>query len=341
MGAKRLSAGRRTNVALLLLLALALASGGLTFAIGSGLVRWIVIAHGVAGLAILLLAPWKSVIASRGLRRRRRGSWASIALSILVAVAILSGVGHATGVLRSVGGVSAMQLHVGTALASIPLAVWHVVARRVRPRCTDLSRRAVLRTGALLGGSALVYGAVEGLVAATSLPGGARRSTGSYERGSFRPSEMPVTQWLNDHVPEIDAESWTLTVRWASVEWAWSYQELAAFEDRVRATLDCTGGWYAEQEWDGVFLWRLLPGLGEARSLGIGSSTGYGRRFPLADSANLLLATRVGGAPLSAGHGFPARIVAPGRRGFWWVKWVDAVEVSVTPWWWQSPFPLT
>jgi len=341
VGAKRLSAGRRTNLALLLLLALALASGGLAFAIGSRLVRWIVIAHGLAGLAILLLVPWKSAIAGRGLRRSRRGSWASIAFSVLVAVAILSGIGHATGILGSAGGVTAMQLHVGAALASIPLAVWHVAARRVRPRRTDLSRRVMLRTGVLLGGSALAYGALEGLVAVTSLPGGARRSTGSYERGSFRPGEMPVTQWLNDHVPEIDAESWELTVRSASGERAWSYQELAAFEDRVRATLDCTGGWYAEQDWDGVFLWRLLPGFDEARSLGIGSATGYGRRFPLADSANLLLATRVGGAPLSAGHGFPGRIVAPGGRGFWWVKWVDAVEVSVTPWWWQSPFPLT
>jgi DMSO/TMAO reductase YedYZ molybdopterin-dependent catalytic subunit len=32
----------------------------------------------------------------------------------------------------------------------------------------------------------------------------------------------------------------------------------------------------------------------------------------------LLLATRVGGAPLEPRHGFPARLVAPGRRGFWW-----------------------
>ncbi|MDT5134639.1 MAG: hypothetical protein QOE41_3950, partial [Mycobacterium sp.] len=34
------------------------------------------------------------------------------------------------------------------------------------------------------------------------------------------------------------------------------------------------------------------------------------------------------------------RIVAPGRRGFWWVKWVASVEVVDEPWWWQPPFPL-
>jgi DMSO/TMAO reductase YedYZ molybdopterin-dependent catalytic subunit len=36
-----------------------------------------------------------------------------------------------------------------------------------------------------------------------------------------------------------------------------------------------------------------------------------------------------------------ARLVAPGRRGYWWVKWVTAVEPSSVPAWLQSPFPLT
>jgi DMSO/TMAO reductase YedYZ molybdopterin-dependent catalytic subunit len=51
--------------------------------------------------------------------------------------------------------------------------------------------------------------------------------------------------------------------------------------------------------------------------------------------------TRLGGEPLSPDHGFPARIVAPARRGFWWVKWVARIELSPIPWWLQSPFPLT
>ncbi|NUR17262.1 MAG: molybdopterin-dependent oxidoreductase, partial [Dermatophilaceae bacterium] len=43
---------------------------------------------------------------------------------------------------------------------------------------------------------------------------------------------------------------------------------------------------------------------------------------------------------LSAGHGGPVRLVAPGRRGFWWVKWVDRVGVDDRPSWSQPPFPL-
>ena len=70
------------------------------------------------------------------------------------------------------------------------------------------------------------------------------------------------------------------------------------------------------------------------------SATGYDRRFGLDEVPGLLLATRAAGAPLSPGHGFPARLVVPGRRGFWWVKWVVRIEADPVPAWWQSPFPI-
>ena len=43
---------------------------------------------------------------------------------------------------------------------------------------------------------------------------------------------------------------------------------------------------------------------------------------------------------LSAGHGFPLRLAAPGRRGYGWVKWISEVEVSRDPGWLESPLPL-
>jgi DMSO/TMAO reductase YedYZ molybdopterin-dependent catalytic subunit len=148
-----------------------------------------------------------------------------------------------------------------------------------------------------------------------------------------------VTQWLDDQVPSLDAASWRLRVRAGASVREWSWRELDGFSDRLRATIDCTGGWYAEQEWQGVWLDRLLPG--GRGSVVVTSVTGYRRRFPASERGRLLLATRVGGRPLEDGHGFPARIVAPGRRGFWWVKWVREVELDGEPWWWQPPFPLT
>ena len=96
---------------------------------------------------MLALAPWKSAIVRRGLARRAgTGRWVSVAFGVLVLLAVAAGLAHATGALASLGPVSAMQVHVGAALATLPLLAWHAAARGgARPRRTDLSRRALLR----------------------------------------------------------------------------------------------------------------------------------------------------------------------------------------------------
>jgi DMSO/TMAO reductase YedYZ molybdopterin-dependent catalytic subunit len=333
--------GRRTNLALLAALLLAFATGTGVVAAGSSPGRWVALAHGVVGVTVLLLVPWKTRIVRRGLRRARRSRWASLLLAALACVTLLTGVGYATGLLRSLGGTRGMWLHVAAALALAPLALWHVLARPARPRRTDLSRRTLLRAGAVGAAAAGVYLATDALVGAAQLPGARRRFTGSYDTGSFDPASMPNTVWLDDRTPRVDPEAWRLVVADAGGERTLALAELAAFETRVRAVLDCTGGWYAEQDWTGVPVSSLLRGRGGARSLLVRSATGYWVRFPVRDLDRLLLATRVGGAPLAPRHGFPARLVAPGRRGFWWVKWVDRIELQDTPWWWQPPFPVT
>lgn len=329
-------AGRRTNLALFAALSVAFLTGALAFGIGSGWNRWATAAHAIAGFVIVLLTPWKSVIARRGLRRRRRGRLTSVAFTALAAVAVLSGVLHSTG-LAAIGDLTSMQIHVGAALIALPLAAIHIVGRRVRLDRSDASRRQLLRSGTLIAGAALTYAVVEGGSKLASLPGGTRRFTGSFEAGSLDPDEMPVTQWLNDSVPSIDIEDWALAIGGRAL----TYADVSQWTDTVTATLDCTGGWWAEQEWSGVLLSRLLPADSNGRSIVVESATGYERRFPISDASKLLLATRAGGRPLSPGHGYPARIVAPGRRGFWWVKWVVSIEVSDRPWWIQSPFPVT
>jgi DMSO/TMAO reductase YedYZ molybdopterin-dependent catalytic subunit len=337
---------------LLVVLVAALATGGLAFAAGTGWGRPVVVAHTLAGLAVLVLAPWKSPIVRRGLARRAGpGRWASVTFGVLVLVAVAAGLAHATGTLAGLGPVSAMQVHVGAALAAVPLLVWHTLARGgARARRTDLSRRALLRAGVVAAGAGLALLAVEGVTRLAGLPGARRRFTGSLPvttaGATASPARIPVTQWLDDRVPVLDPAAWSLRVGAGDATRDWRYEELAGFGDRVEAVLDCTGGWYARATWEGVRLDRLLPpgsleGAGTTASLVVTSATGYRRRLPLADARNLYLATRLGGHPLGAGHGFPVRLVAPGRRGFWWVKWVVSVEVDPTPWWRQPPFPLT
>jgi hypothetical protein len=330
-------AGRRTNLTLLVALGAAVGTGVLAFAIGTEANAWATVAHSGAGLAIVLLTPWKSLIIKRGLRRRRPHTAASLLLTLFVVVALVAGLLHSSGALSHLGSVSAMQLHVGAALAALPFALWHVRTRRVRLHHTDMARRQALKAGALLGGSAIAYAGLESIIRLSSLPGAERRFTGSYERGSMKPEAMPVTQWLDDRVPTPDEPRTSIEISGRK----WSIAELSRYEDRVRATLDCTGGWFAEQDWTGVWLDRLIEAGRGARSIEVISATGYRRSFPLGDAPRLLLATRAAGEALSPGHGFPARIVAPGRRGFWWVKWVTRIDTTDRPWWLQLPFPPT
>jgi DMSO/TMAO reductase YedYZ molybdopterin-dependent catalytic subunit len=332
---------RVTNLVLLVALLLTFATGVGAVATGSARGRWVVIAHGVVAIALILLTPWKSLVIRRGLRRRRPSRWASLLLAGLVVTTLLLGLGHSTGLVRSVGGIAAMWLHIAIALALVPLAIWHILARRVRVRRTDLSRRLLLRIGVLGVAAAGLYAASGWAVALAAGRGARRRFTGSYEVGSFDPPSMPNVIWLDDSTPTVDAGGWRLTIVDGAGRYELTLSQLRLFDVRLRATLDCTSGWYAHQDWTGAPISALLRDLGDARSVLVHSVTGFWVRFPMRDVKHLLLATGVGGQPLSTGHGFPARLVAPDRRGFWWVKWVDRIELQSVPAWWQSPFPLT
>lgn len=328
-------AGSGTNQGLAVALALAVVTGLVMYALGTGWNLWATALHGAAGIVVLALSPWKSAIVRRGLQRRhlRRAS-VSLLLLAAVALTLVTGYLHRAGG-RDLGPLLVMQVHVGAAVVSLVSLLWHMRARPSQFRDNGLDRRAFLRGAALLGGSAAV-----GL----ALPHASRRYTRSLERGSFSPTAMPVVQWFDDDVPRLTGGDWELVV--GTRTW-----RLAELEELARsgagahslAALDCTGGWYAWQHWSGVDLRALLDasGIDRGRSVRLESCTGYSRRLPYPDRGDLLVALRADDRPLSPGHGFPARLVAPGRRGFWWVKWLKSIEADDTPWWWQPPFPLT
>ncbi|HEX2153005.1 MAG TPA: molybdopterin-dependent oxidoreductase [Acidimicrobiia bacterium] len=329
--------GRRTNLALAILLMAAAATGLASQAIG---VDWpvdLAVLHGMAALAVVLLAPWKNAVIRRGLAKKRPGRGASLALLTLVVVTLASGLLHSHGVVTGIGPLTTMQIHIGGAILTLALAVDHFRRHPVKPRRLDVDRRAFLRGSLLTIAAAGMWLSWEKVLGLVGAPGRQRRFTGSHERGSYDPGGFPVTSWLDDATPSIDESQWTVDVGGRRLTLA-DLESLP--QESFAAVIDCTGGWYSQQDWSGVRLDRLVEGTGR-RSFVAWSHTGYARRFPMTDLGATWLVTRVGGKHLSAGHGYPARIVAPGRRGFWWVKWVVRIETSTLPWWVQSPFPLT
>jgi hypothetical protein len=241
---RRAPPARLTNLTLLAALLVAFGTGAAAVATGSPRGRWVVVLHGIAALAVVVLGPWKARVVRGGLRRARASRWFSLLLAALAVVTVLAGLGYSTGLARSVAGVRGMWIHVAAPLALVPLASWHVLARRTRPRRGDLSRRTLLRTGAIGLASAGLYAATAGAVSLAGLPGGRRRFTGSYQVGSFDPASMPETIWLDDPVPEVDPDGWRLVVVDAVGRREWTLTELSTVDIRVTATLDCTSGWY-------------------------------------------------------------------------------------------------
>ena len=353
---RRVRDRRRTNLALAGLLVAAVLTGVGANTIGTDWPVDLIAVHGVVTVGILLLTPWKSAVVRSGWARRRpRAGWSrsrrwSAVLLVLVAAALLSGLAHATGLVDHLtlpAGVrlTVMQVHVGAGLLALAVLLLHVRRHPVRPRATDLGRRALVGAAGLAALSTVAWAGYEQALALARLPGGDRRFTGSVEHSSGDPQGLPVYSWIDDRTPRTDPERWRMTLLGRPVGLPELTALMAASAEPVEAVLDCTGGWFSRQTWSGVRLDRLLaaepPLPAGTRSVEVVSATGFSRRFPLDGLDRVWLVTAVGGRPLSAGHGHPVRIVAPDRRGFWWVKWVTEIRADARPWWSQPPFPLT
>lgn len=270
-------AGRRTNVALLIVLVGAFLSGWAAFAAGTeGPSRVTTIGHGLLGLGVVALTPWKTVVARRAPALRL----ASLALVAVVVVCLVAGFVEVFVGYGLVAGISPIQVHVGATFVAVPLLVWHLVRHRRGQvlRRSDLGRRQLLRTVGFAAGIGAAYVGLEGIGRLAGLPSARRIASGSHR---IPPEAVPATIWLFDRVPTPPADHW---VRVDGREVAMA--ELASRAVPVAARLDCTSGWFADAEWSAVALTDLIPGdrLAAASSILVTSMTGYQRRFPVADA---------------------------------------------------------
>ena len=325
------------------------------FEVGSGLVSltvgtpdgaWLFVFHAVAGFTLVALLAYKF----RRVRRRVTDTrlWdGGTPVSILLGTLALGALG--TGVYWALSGpvrVLAWPLlfvHMVLGALVAPVLLWHLRHRFRLPATEGVdSRRTTLQYSALLATGALTWKAQQVAGDALSLPGADRRFTGSKEDGSDEGNAFPVTSWVADDPDPVDTDEWTLTVAGAvESPTEFGYGDLptdpaSGSPDTIgdtteRALLDCTSGWYSEHDWRGVRVGDLLDTVeptDEARWVRFHSVTGYRWSLPVEEARDALLATHVDDEALSHGHGFPLRLVAPGRRGFQWVKWVDRVELT-------------
>jgi DMSO/TMAO reductase YedYZ molybdopterin-dependent catalytic subunit len=324
-------------------LALAAALAGLSGIVGlvSGQPQeWFVFAlHAVAGFWLLLLLwgklrrVWPRLIHLR--RWDRRTGFALLAL-IAVVLAIGTGIWWAVGGDIDVAGLNALNWHIGLGFALAMAIVLHMLARAKRLRKRDMmGRRKALHFGALLLGSMALWPLQQASERALHLPGAQERFTGSREMGSYAGNAFPTSSWVADAPRPLDTQTWRLSLGGAvKTPRSFSYDELVAAGDRLDATLDCTGGFYSTQHWQGILIGRLLDSVvlhPDARYVSFISVTSYRWSLPLEEARAALLATHSGSDPLSHEHGFPLRLVAPGHRGFQWVKWITRVEVLTEP----------
>jgi molybdopterin-dependent oxidoreductase-like protein protein len=309
--------------------------------LGTGVVAWLLpetsavplfVAHRIAGLALVLGAGWKYGIARRSLHRRGLGG-VPVWVGLLTAVAATAAAG--IGVAWTIGIVSfdrplsysALSLHVIAGLALAILVVVHALIRGERrpPLVSLASRRNVLRGLGLLAASLAMSVVIDQVALA-------RRLTGSRHAGSFTGNALPTTIWAFDSVPIIAAADWRLRISGpARAATELTYAEIQAMpQQELSAVLDCTGGWWSEQLWSGVRIGDVLAAhrVGETGQVEVISVTGHRWTFDRTEVEQALLATHVQGEPLSAAHGYPLRLVVPGRRGFLWVKWISELVVA-------------
>jgi DMSO/TMAO reductase YedYZ molybdopterin-dependent catalytic subunit len=320
---------RGTDWSLALLVALGVATGLATWFAGSPGSAWVFAAHAVGGTALAIVLVWKLRRVWR--RVSRRDARASVAALVLVAATLMTGYLWSSGGTAAVAGYNVLNWHVvlGGVLGAAVLTHGLLRAKPLRRRDVR-DRRQFLTASAVVAGALALWQLQRPVQRALGLPGADRRFTGSYDAGH----DFPVTSWVADRPRELDRGRYRLAVAGrVRTPLSLRLDDLDAGDELV-ATLDCTGGFWTTQRWRGISLGRVLDAAGlepGARHVRVISRTGYRWSFSLDDARGLLLATGVRGAPLAHGHGAPCRLVAPGRRGFQWVKWVVRIEVHEDP----------
>lgn len=139
--------------------------------------------------------------------------------------------------------------------------------------------------------------------------------------------------------PDINVDEWELAVEgWVQTPQTLTFALIADLPQvEVMRTLECIsnpvgGSLIGNTAWRGVRLADVLALAGVrtgARELKMVAADGYETSIPLelATHDESLLVFEMDGAPLSVKHGYPLRVLLPGRYGQKQPKWITRLEV--------------
>ncbi|WP_181272853.1 molybdopterin-dependent oxidoreductase [Brevibacterium oceani] len=152
------------------------------------------------------------------------------------------------------------------------------------------------------------------------------------------PQGLPVnrTAAAADVLTTAADPAWTLEVRGNGIVHGFSRSELEAMDQSTEdIPIACVEGWSTSARWTGVRVRDVLTRSGidphsRLRVTSLQTRGGYavsemGPEFA-ADELTLI-ALGLNGEPLDLDHGYPARIIAPGRPGVLQTKWISTIEV--------------
>ncbi len=114
-------------------------------------------------------------------------------------------------------------------------------------------------------------------------------------------------------------------------------QVLTLFQSEKRlTTLSCVEGWDVTVLWEGV---RVRDILNDSQLQNSGNTVifhsvdGYTTSFPIENviNNNYLLAYKVNNLILPQERGYPLALVADGKWGYKWARWVDKITVTNDP----------
>lgn len=142
--------------------------------------------------------------------------------------------------------------------------------------------------------------------------------------------------------PEVETDRWTFTVEGAVESSAeYTFEELRNHPDAREQTVtmicisnEVGGELISTTDWIGVPLRSLLAEAGvseEAVDVMTHAEDGYYEAIPwsvIRDREDILVAVGMDGQTLPTEHGFPARLLIPGRYGMKSTKWLSRAEVA-------------